>query len=57
MKKKELIDKIFDKFENSREDIKLSLLNDLNVFILQTKDKDEVVKITITYERGDKRGK
>ena len=55
--KEKLIDKIFDKFEKNKEDIKLSLLNDLNVFILQTKENDEVVKITITYERGDKRGK
>lgn len=57
MKKKEMIDKLFDKFETTKETIKTSLLNDLNVFILQLKDGDEVVKITITYERGDKRGK
>jgi len=50
---KDLIDELFDKFEKDKKDIKESLLNNLNVIVLQKYSDYETVKMIITCERRD----
>lgn len=52
--KNELIDKLYEKFEQEKEIIKKNL-EDLDVIVLQTNDDYGNVKLIITYEEVERK--
>ena len=55
MKKSELIDKLFNEFDKDKEIIKRNLLEVMNTVILEAKDKEMYISMTINVSRKDEK--
>ena len=55
MKKTELIDKLFNEFDKDKKIIKKNLLQVMNTVILEAKDKEMSVTMTIHVSRKDEK--
>ena len=55
MKKYEVIDKLFEEFIKDKATIKKTLMQDMDIVMLETKNKDLSVTMTIRINRNDKK--
>lgn len=55
MKKSELIDKLFNEFDKDKNVIKRNLVKVMNTVILEVKDKEMSVTMTINVSRKDEK--
>ena len=51
--KKELIDILFNRFEKEKEEIKKILSTSINGFVLQSRGKSGIIRMSIVYEENN----